>query len=177
MLEVYEKWPGFSSSHTLIISVDKDEFGLQPNALKFDDKPFKPKPETHITVFGNAVCETLLMKIQLDPALGDRLIQTFEETDWSYTTTEDYRHLVRVTTDGSATTEESIIVLLEMKGMEDFYRKLKQMNLIDDETPVPPPHVTLYTCNCDTGIGIPSTSDLETLSRQRIDRKKLVADS
>ena len=177
MPEVHEKWPGFSASQTLIISVDKCQFGLKPDGLVFNDKPFKPKPETHITIFGNAICETLLHRIQLDPSLETCLVQAFEATDWSYTTTDDYRHLVRPATENEDATEESIIVLLEMKGMRDFYEKLKQQSLIDDETPLPPPHVTLYTYNCDTGIGIPSASELDRLSHARINRQKLAAHS
>ena len=177
MREVHEKWPGFSASHTLIISIDSCEFGLQPDGLVFDEKPFKPKPETHITIFGTAICERLLHRMQLDPATEDRLIQAFEATDWSYTTTDDYRHLARTATDNGDRTEESIIVLLKMKGISDFYDNLKQQDLIDDETPLPPPHVTLYTYNCDTGIGVPSASELDRLSHSRIDRQRLTTHS
>ena len=55
-----------------------------------------------------------------------------------------------------------------MRGMARFYAKLRERDLIDNALPVPPPHVTLYTFNCDTGIGVPSEAELDALTRRRI---------
>jgi hypothetical protein len=170
MFDPYQKWPGFSDNLTLIINVDKSEFGIRHGAIDFDGRPFRPKQETHITVLGTAPVSSLLEKIQQDPGVEGVLIRAFEQTDWSYTVTADYRHLVRPATGGESagTTEESIIVLVEMEGMARFYAILKKLALVDSDLPVPPPHVTLYTFNCDTGIGVPSDGDLDTLTHRRI---------
>ena len=170
--QAYLKWPGFSACRTLIISVDKSEFGIQPGPLEHDHRIFIPKEETHITLFGSTEASELLQKIQDDPAVENEIIQAFENTDWSYTISGEYRRLVRVATENTSTgaTEESIIVLLEMKGMRLFYDKMKALDLIDRDLPVPPPHVTLYTHNCDTGIGVPGEKELHALTRERIDK-------
>ncbi len=55
-------------------------------------------------------------------------------------------------------------MLIEMPGVATFYDQLKALGLIDLETPVPPPHVTMYTQNCPLGIGVPSDDALNTLS-------------
>ena len=172
MPETYLKWPGLSENNTLIISVDKSEFGLDSAPLQHDDRIFKPKPETHITVFGAETGTALLQKIKQNPASADQLTRAFEDTDWSYTTTGDYRHLARMAEEPATVdaTEESIIVLLDMPGMDRFYENLKRLHLIDKHHPVPPPHVTLYTYNCDGGIGVPGKNELDALTRARIDR-------
>lgn len=166
----YLKWPGISASRTLIIAVDKSEFGIQRHPLEYGGRIFIPKQETHITIFGSTEGTALQQKMQRDPAVKSDIILAFENTDWSYTTSSEYRHLVRTTTEKAAddATEESIIVLIEMDGMSVFYKKLKTLNLIDRDLPVPPPHVTLYTYNCDTGIGVPSEEALQALSREHI---------
>ena len=170
MSPVYLKWPGISASRTLIISVDKSEFGIRRDPLNFGGKTFLPKKETHITVFGSTEATELQQMMQRDPAVETDIIQAFENTDWSYTTTSEYRHLVRTAKNEAAdhATEQSIIVLIEMDGMSVFYEKLKTLNLIDRDLPVPPPHVTLYTYNCDAGIGVHSEDALYELTRERI---------
>ena len=166
MSSLYLKWPGLTAGNTLIIDVDKSDFGLQADGLEYQGKSFKPKDETHITVFGSAVGATLLAKISQNPALEAKITGAFESTDWSYTKTADFRHLVETST---TPTEESIIVLLELGGLAAFYAKLKALELIDQKHPLPPPHVTLYTCNCDTGIGVNSESELEVLTHDRVE--------
>jgi hypothetical protein len=98
--------------------------------------------------------------------------QAFENTDWCYSKTHDLRHLVRVNNEltGVDKTEESIIMRLEMGGMTEFYTKLKKLGLIHKDHPVPPPHVTLYTRNCDLGIGVHSETELIKLTSEHIDK-------
>jgi len=55
-----------------------------------------------------------------------------------------------------------------MEGMAEFYAQLKILGVINNDHPVPPPHVTLYTRNCDLGIGIHSNAELSKLCRERI---------
>ena len=53
-----------------------------------------------------------------------------------------------------------------MPGMKTFYKQLKTFGLIDPDTAVPPPHITLYTQNCPGGIGVPNQNKLDMLSVQ-----------
>ena len=170
MSSAHLKWPGLSATSTLVISVDRNRFGILPGPLEFHGRIFKPKQETHITVFGSTTGTAVLRSMQRDPAMENRIIEAFESTDWSWTITGDYRHLARSAKSPASAlaTEDSIIVLIEMNGMQSFYDMLKVLGVLDRHLPVPPPHVTLYTSNCDTGIGVHSIDELEQLTRVRL---------
>jgi hypothetical protein len=164
-------WPGLTSSNTLIIRADKSDFGIQSKPIEYAGRSFIPKQEAHITVFGSKLGTYLLQQFTINPFTERQVRQAFETTDWSYTKTHDLRHLVRENCEltGIDKIEESIIMRLEMDGMEEFYTKLKMLGLIDKDQPVPPPHVTLYTRNCDLGIGAHSESELVKLTCKHID--------
>ncbi len=164
------KWPGLTSSNTLIIRVDRHNFDIKPGPVNFSGKVFIPKQEAHITVFGSELGTHLLGQFVASPETEHQLCQAFESTDWSYVQTGELRRLARVNTDlaDREIIEESIIMLIEMPGMAAFYSKLKTLGLIRPDHPLPPPHVTLYTRNCDLGIGIHSDSELAELSCEHV---------
>jgi hypothetical protein len=165
------KWPGLSAENTLVINVDKQVFGIKPDPLEYDGKIFLPKQEAHITVFGSEIGTELLRQFVQNPEIEHRVQHAFESTDWTFTTTSELRHLVRTraTANAEDCIEETIIRLVKMQGMNDFYRKLKQLCLIAKDHPVPPPHVTLYTRNIDRGIGVDSEAQLAQLSLGSVD--------
>ena len=160
-------WPGLTSRNTLIIRVDKNDFGIKSTSIEYSGRTFVPKQEAHITVFGSDLGTHLQQQFTDNPLVEQQVKQAFESTDWSYTKTHDLRHLVRENDElsGMDKKEESIIMRLEMGGMAEFYTNLKQLGLIHKDHPVPPPHVTLYTRNCDLGIGVHSESELAKLTR------------
>jgi len=170
MPHTYLNWPGFSAENTVIINVDKDEFGIQSRPVEYAGKVFMPKRETHVTVFGSTLGTALLQQILHNPEVEQQIRQAFESTDWCYTKTTDLRHLIRQRSGQTAAAEESIIMLLDMEGMASFYQKLKALGLIDNEHPLPPPHVTLYTRNSDTGIGVHSANELIELCSERLEK-------
>lgn len=162
-------WPGLTKFNTLILNVDKRDLGIQTTPLEFANQLFTPKQETHITVFGSSLGAQLQQQFTSRPGLELDVCQAFESTDWSYQKTTDLRHLVKIS--GSATfqqVEESIIMLIKMEGMAVFYSKLKSLKMIADDYPLPPPHITLYTRNCDSGIGVRSDDELTALSRAHL---------
>jgi len=165
-------WPGLTSGNTLIIRVDKSDFGIKSTSIEYSGRTFVPKQEAHITVFGPDLGTHLQQLFTDNPLVEQQVIQAFESTDWCYTKTDDLRHLVRENSEltGMDKTEESIIMRLEMGGMAEFYTKLKQLGLTHKDHPVPPPHVTLYTRNCDLGIGLHSESELTKLTCEHIDK-------
>ena len=165
------KWPGLTSRNTLIIRVDKSDFGIKSTSIEYSGRTFVPKQEAHITVFGSDLGAHLQQLFTDNPLVEQQVKQAFENTDWCYTKTDDLRRLVRQNSEhtGIDKTEESIIMRLEMAGMAEFYTKLKQLGLIHQDHPVPPPHVTLYTRNCDLGIGVDSESELTKLTCEHID--------
>jgi len=165
-------WPGLTSCNTLIIHADKSEFGIKSKPIEYSGRTFIPKQEVHITVFGSDPGTHLLQQFSNNPFAEKQVRQAFESTDWSYTKTQDLMHLVRENSEltGIDKIEESIIMRLEMDGMAEFYIKLKMLGLIDKDQPVPPPHVTLYTRNCDQGIGVHSESELIKLTCEHISK-------
>jgi hypothetical protein len=165
-------WPGLTSGNTLIIRVDKSDFGIKSTSIEYSGRTFIPKQEAHITVFGSDLGTHLQQLFTENPLVEQQVIQAFESTDWCYTKTDDLRHLVRENSEltGMDKTEESIIMRLEMGGMAEFYTKLKQLDLTHKDHPVPPPHVTLYTRNCDLGIGVHSETELIKLTSEHIDK-------
>ncbi len=172
MTHAYLIWPGFTTYNTLIISVNKHDFAIKTEPIEYSGKVFIPKQEAHITVLGSELGTRLLQQFVNKPDIEQQVIQAFESTDWSYTKMRDWRNIARHITDfnGNITTEESIIMLVEMEGMVAFYSKLKTLGLINNDDPVPPPHVTLYTRNCDPGIGIHSESELAELTCERLNQ-------
>ena len=164
------KWPGLTAYNTLIIDVDKHAFGIKEEPIEYSGSTFIPKRETHITVLGSELGSHLDQLFMSNPLIEQQLRQAFESTDWSYTKTGDLRHIVRQNTERTSMnmTEESIIMLIEMEGMAEFYAQLKILGVINNDHPVPPPHVTLYTRNCDLGIGIHSDVELSKLGREQI---------
>ena len=159
------KWPGLTPRNTLIISVDKHDFAIRSEPIVHANRVFMPKPEAHITIFGSELGSGLLATFNTIPKIEKLVIEAFERTNWSYLKTNELRHLVRTRSAARQDcAEESIIMLLEMAGMPDFYERLKAFDLIPDDTPVPPPHVTMYVRNCARGIGVHSQEELAELS-------------
>ena len=128
-----------SENGTLVISVDRHQFGILPGPLEHNGRVFKPKQETHITVFGSTTGAAVRTSVQGDAGI---------------TATAAQQH-----------------VAFDMKGMKTFYDELKALGVLARDLPVPPPHVTLYTSNCDTGIGVHSEDELERLTRTCLDEK------
>ena len=162
------QWPGLGPLNTLVISVDRHEFGIGPEPVKHAGKLFLPKQEAHITVFGSTLGNRLSQQFDHDRGIERKVRRAFEDIDWRYEKTNDLRHLVRQQTNDSDV-EESIIMLIRMGGMTLFYKRLMALGLIPADHPVPPAHVTLYTHHCDPGIGVHSDEELTELSRGTIE--------
>ena len=74
--------------------------------------------------------------------------------------TGDYR-LLRKRDQARGGIAASIIELIDMDDMNSFYTILG--NLLEEELPVPPPHVTWLTFGCAEGIGVPDVHALQAL--------------
>ena len=162
------KWPGLGPLNTLVISVDRHDFGIGTEPVNYAGKLFLPKQEAHITVFGSTLGSRLSQQFDLDRGIEQKVRQAFEDIDWRYKKTSDLRHLARQQINCS-NFEESIIMLVRMEGMTVFYKRLMALGMIPADHPVPPAHVTLYTHNCDPGIGVHSDAELSELTRGKIE--------
>ena len=164
------KWPGINAKGNVLIDLESESFCLTEIPVLVQGEHFTPKDELHVTLMGSEHGLIIQDKIPHDQTIDKLLEKTFEEIDWSYKQTGPVHILSRLKED---VVEQSVIMLIEMPGVTTFYDQLKALGLIDLETPVPPPHVTMYTLNCPSGIGVPSDDALNTLSRKTISLNSL----
>ena len=154
-------WPGFNEMGTVIIPLNLDSFCVAKHEVTVLDEIFKPKQEIHVTLIGKQLGALILEKMIVDHTIEEKLKTMFDGIDWSYRPIEQ-GHLLERTTGKVA--QKSIILLLEMPGVDEFYDQLRYQGLIEPGVLTPPPHVTLYTRNCLRGIGIKNNDDLNRLS-------------
>ena len=172
-------WPGFNEQQTVIIPLGKSSFDVSDHPVIVQGEQFKPKDELHITLIGKTLGRLLLEKIAHCPEIEMQLEQAFQNIDWSTKQTGPSHILARTKekmgNDGVAIleTQKSIILQLGMPGMEAFYDYLKSQDLINSAYPAPPPHVTLYTWNCPSGIGVSSAEMLDDLSEEILSLSEL----
>ena len=163
-------WPGFNDQRTVILPFDRRCLVIPVNPIVLDGEPFEPKAEFHVTLIGKRVAGPLLERMAHDAAVEALLEQAFQAIDWSCEQTGPVHLLSRTRqrpdSSGrmSASIEKSIVLRLKMPGMAEFYGVLKSQEVIDSSAPVPPPHITLYTCNYPRGIGVSSVEVLDELS-------------
>lgn len=158
-------WPGFTEEGTVLIELAAESFCLAKNKVEVLGEIFTAKEELHVTLIGSELGLSFMDKIQHDQTIDKLLKKTFEEIDWSYEQTGPVYILSR---SKEGIVEKSLILLIDMPGVTIFYNQLKALGLIDLETSVPPPHVTMYTQNCPSGIGVPSDDALNTLSTKTL---------
>ena len=159
------KWPGVNESGNVLIELALESFCLAKNDIDVLGECFTPKDELHVTLIGEEIGLIIQDRIKQDQTINKLLKKTFEEIDWSYKQTGPV-HLLSRSEEGAV--EKSVIMLIEMPGVTIFYDQLKALGLIDLDTPVPPPHVTMYTQNCHLGIGVPNDEALNILSRESL---------
>ena len=164
-MTMHLKWPGFNERDSVIIELAAELFCHAKNTIDVHGELFTAKKEFHVTLIGSKLGLIIQNKIKQNQTINKLFEKTFEEIDWSYKQTGPVHILSRSEED---VVEKSVIMLIEMPGVTIFYDQSKALGLIDLETPVPPPHVTMYTLNCPLGIGVPSDNALNTLSRKTI---------
>lgn len=159
------KWPGFNEKDSVVIELAREDFCLAKTKVVLHGEIFTPKEELHVTLIGSELGVILQEKIKHNKSISQLLEKTFEAIDWSFKQTGPIHFLAR---SKEGVVEKSIILLIEMHGVTDFYAQLKTLGLIDPATPVPPPHVTLYTQNCALGIGVPGNEALKRLTMKTV---------
>jgi hypothetical protein len=177
------EWPGFTDKGTLLIPLDKALFNLPDKPVIILNEQFQPKDELHITVIGKKLATSIVEKINNDKILESSLKESFESIDWGFRKT-DTAVLIgrdRAIEDENGkqrkVNQKSVIAMVDIPGMAFFYNLLKSMRLIDEESPAPPPHITLYTMNCPNGIGIVSDEVLTSLRLKTLTAEDLKENS
>jgi len=170
ILTKHLKWPGFNEKNSVIIELAAELFCCAKNTINIHGELFTAKEEFHVTLIGSKLGLILQHKIKHNQTIDKLLEKIFEEIDWSYKLTGPV-HILSRSEEGVV--EKSVIMLIEMPGLTTFYKQSKALGLIDLETPVPPPHVTMYTQNCPSGIAVPSDDALNALSGKTISLNSL----
>jgi hypothetical protein len=155
------EWPGINIKGTVLIKLAYETFHLSKTLVLIDGIYFAPKDELHITLVGEEVGTILQNKIKQVPKTSELLEHVFNDIDWSFKRSGPVHILSRP---NKNIVQKSVIMLIDMPGVARFYQQLKLLELIPDETAIPPAHVTLYTHNCPLGIGVPSEETLRSIS-------------
>lgn len=154
-------WPGFNDNDTVLIDMSNEPFHLPVDTFYINGQRFVRKEELHVTLIGSKLGSQLQDSCLPSPATEENLKTIFEAIDWSYLQSGPVHQLSRKR---GAVRQGSIIMLIDMPGMNEFYDTLIKQGYIDKDTPLPPAHVTLYTYNNPHGIGVPDQVMLEALS-------------
>ena len=85
-------------------------------------------------------------KLEANRPQKDLFLRAIAETDWSYELSDIFHHLVEDVEDEDKSKNvhiESIIQIVNIPGLEDFYKKLE--GIIGEKIMARPTHITLYT--------------------------------
>ncbi|NOQ89564.1 MAG: hypothetical protein GQ549_01315 [Gammaproteobacteria bacterium] len=159
------KWPEFNKNGSVIIGLSTKYFCIAEKTVDVYGDAFTPKDELHVTLIGTRLGSIIMDEIKQNKTIGKLLDKAFEEIDWSFRQTGPV-HILSRRKDNFI--QKSIIMLIEMHGVTEFYDRLRALGLLETNTPVPPPHVTMYTQNCPLGIGVPDRKTLDILSRKKL---------
>lgn len=159
------RWPGVNDNGTVLIELSVESFCLATHDIEVLGEIFTPKDELHVTLISGKIGLYFQEKIKQDKTLDSLLAKTFEEIDWSFEQTGRVHILSRAK---KKVIQQTIIMLVKMRGVTEFYDQLKALELIDTTTPVPPAHVTMYTHNCPLGIGVPNQKMPKVLTRKKL---------
>jgi len=162
-------WSGFNNLNSVIIPLSNELFNLPHEPVDILGTRYELKNEFHITLMGKDLGSQLLSREEQSGFMENKLKNIFNSIDWTFHFTEQIFFLEKEKNG----IEKTIIQMLDLSGMEKFYHHLKKESLIDQDVKTPPPHVTLFTNNCDHGIGVKSTQDLEKLTVQSMDMESL----
>jgi hypothetical protein len=161
----------------LLIHLDKEDIELSDERIKFHGKIFEPKEELHITVIGKDLGRRLKEAVEEDPLIENQIRQAIAETEWSYEVTDKMYHVSKdkkkrgLQGDFRIVHAESIVLMVEIAGIQHFYEKLGE--IIQMELEAPPTHITLYTYGDPFGIGLASQADLREFVTREISPDEL----
>lgn len=159
------RWPGVNENGTVLIDLSAESFCLARHDIEVLGEMFTPKDELHVTLISGEIGLRFQQQIKQDKTIDSLLAKTFEEIDWSYEQKGPVHILSRK---NESIIQKSVIMLVEMRGVTEFYDQLKALGLIETTTPVPPAHVTMYTHNCPLGIGVPDQKMLDILTIKKL---------
>ena len=165
---------------TLLLPIGREAVRKQLEALRpeADLRGMQEKREFHITVLGFAAGRFLSEQLATLPQEARRtallaIEQLAQSIDWEFTLTGAKAYAIRKAygRGDRSETRRSIILMVDMAGIQEFYRRLN--TAIPQPITAPPPHVTLFTVSSDPlkggpGIGVDSMDDFKDLHPEEL---------
>jgi hypothetical protein len=145
----------------LIVKIDQDEYGYPKTRVKYQDAVLEPKDELHITVISQEGAERLAGFLQENQEGKDKFKNLVHEIDWSFRKQDRFFWVQEE--EGV----ETIIQMVEIPSMVDFFRSLSQVTGFGLEPP--PTHVTLFMRGTEKGIGLPDREKFERVTKKTIE--------
>jgi hypothetical protein len=149
----------------LFVELDLETFELARGGVWFEGRLFEAKDELHITILSREAAEAVRQLLEDEPEQEDQFRRLIEESNWEFRKLERLYH---VQEDQQV---ETIIQMVEMPGLVDFFKQVKE--LVGKDLELPPTHVTLYMRGTDKGIGLPTQAEFERLVQNQVHTSEL----
>ena len=192
--------PAVGQSKSIVLPIDRGILRLPEEATReIGGKSFDQKKEFHVTLIGNKRAKILRDHLAVHPEDEQKIRDILEQIVWSYALSDSAMHiqqdkmvsrqlsraekkaLIAQGKEAPDTIEEtvhreSVIQRADIPGLAVLYQRMRDELGIDLGDP-PPAHVTLYTHNDKSGIGIDSEQDLESMNPQPVDIPRISEES
>jgi hypothetical protein len=146
--------PAETPRGSYIIDVSPALVSISERVLEFAEKTdFKQAEDYHVTVLSRHLSPL----IEAAKATGEVDDIIDEITEWEATFRNKFYLMAKRDEEGAI--KESIIQMIDMPSVGEFFEKLAKEKIID--APVPPTHITLFTKYNDDGIGIYSQDEFD----------------
>lgn len=167
-----------------LLALSKDGFGFEVVRTAAHERALQEKEEIHLTVIGSETGSQILSLLNALPSAERQqkiaaLQALIESTDWSFELVDEYWYVQKDYNDPDPRdptrtipeTRKSIIQLVHLPGMQEFYEKLNALLGTSFQTPLP--HITLFTASTradkqQRGIGLYSKEEFEALNPERL---------
>lgn len=160
--------PSWTSAGTLLLPIITAAWPSLPAQLRLDGVDLHRKRELHVTIVGHALGARVRKAVDANPVLRSAIDAAIAALDWRWQRDRRWSLLERC---DEGRRRHSLVEHLRMPAMAAFHRRLGE--LLGDELPVPPPHVTLHTAGGAMGIGLPDEATLERVRRRMVDAAEL----
>ena len=170
-------WPGFSDTGSIILPLSEDLFKSYKHELSLENMDFKIKKEFHITLLSTEIGIALELALQNNPRIYAELEKAYKQINWNNFELGEARLISRLKKASESTVQRqsSLILMVNIPGVDRFYHFLNEVGILHVSIPVPPLHVTLYTHNCDSGIGISDFDKLNEYSISKFSNEKIMS--
>jgi len=171
---------GFDATRgTLLLFAESQEYCDESIKEYFLARGFSLKNEHHVTIVGNSSGKEISNFWEsLSPSSRIRAITGFRHLvcsfDWNFSLLDEYFRLIKdYSSSDISDKRETIIRLIDLPCLEEFYRKLNRMFSFTIPLPVPVAHITLFAKgthfkNYLQGIGVRSKEQLEKVTVEKL---------